>query len=249
MTRVLVLTAFISGFCLVASASDAVLNDWCVNSNSDINTACNGAGSGGVSPLGGTIDLSAFDTTLSPGTNNLGTITDTLSAGLDQSVLVYMDYDVDFAAYGSFQDSGSTSGTLPADVSYELDDPNTSNIFSDFAGDTLMDTNNVGTASSPPAVCCDVSWALGLSNIDVAAGDTEDVSFTVSSTAPTSGFYLQQVNLDTGDAIYLSVSESCDGPNCPGGSPVVPEPRQEALLVGILSLIFIAAWKRKQQAL
>ena len=208
------------------------LADWCVNLNGDINTACNGAGGGGVSPGGGTISLSSFDTTLEPGTNSLGKIVVTLVPGMSQYVSFYADYDVDYASLGSFQDYGTVNGAPPSGVTYELDDPNSSNIFSDFAGNTLMNTNNVGTGVLPPNVCCDVSWALGIGGINVPSGGSGTVTFGVSTVQPTSGFYLQQTNIDTGDSIYLSVSEStsapCTGPNC---VPTVPEPSFAPLLV------------------
>ncbi len=257
MIRVLAITALISGFCLAASASDIGLADWCVNVNGDINTACNGGtggtgglGMGGTAADGSIIDLSAFDTTLEPSTNNLGTITITLGPGTDQSALVYMDYDLDYPNLGSFDDSAPTPGSAPANVSYELDDPNTSNIFGDFAtGTPLPDTDNVVTPGGPPNQCCDVAWALGLGGIDVDAGDTEVVTFTVGTTAP-AGFYLEQINQTTGEKIYLSESAACVG-SCGGGggTPGVPEPRQEALLLVVLSIIFIAVRKKKQQAL
>ncbi len=112
-------------------------------------------------------------------------------------------------------------------------------------------TRNVVTPGLPPNQCCDVAWALGLGGIDVDAGDTEVVTFTVGTTAPT-GFYLEQINQTTGEKIYLSESVLCNGPDCSGGGgapPPVPEPRQEALLLVVLSTIFIAMRKKKQQAL
>jgi hypothetical protein len=69
-----------------------------------------------------------------PGANTLGTITVDIGTGA-QLAAVYMDYDVDFSQYGSFQDYGVTGGAIGATQSYELADPNVSNIFSDFAAD------------------------------------------------------------------------------------------------------------------
>lgn len=202
--RIVVQLAF-CGLILGAQAMMAgttSLADWCVNLNGDINTACNGAGAGGASG-NGNINLSGFDSTLEPGTNTLGTVTITLGVGNNQFADFYADYDLDFATFGSFQDLASISGTLPAGASYEADDPNVSNIFSDFAANSLSDANNVGNFSASPTPCCDVSFALGFSGINVAAGGSGSVVFNITDAVPTSGFYITQTNGQVGDSIYL----------------------------------------------
>jgi len=217
-------------FCLPASASSTTaMADWCFNNNGDINTACNGAGAGFTAG-------STFDATLEPGTNNLGSTSFLLAAG--QYADAYMDYDLDFASFGSFQDYGSTNGTLPAGVSWEMDDPNVSNIFSDFAANALNGVNNVGTPGGPPSVCCDVSWALGVKNETAAA---ELVTFTVSATAPTSGFYLQQTNFDVGNSIYLSETVTPEGTT----SPVPEGSTLNLVLSGVGAFAFVALGRRK----
>ena len=208
------------------------LADWCVNLNGDTNTACNGAGSGGTSPGGGSISLAGWDSTLEPGTNNLGSVVLTLVAGQsDQYAGFYADYDLDYATFGSFQDSGTTVGSLPAGVSYELQDPNVSSIFTDFASNSLADVNTVGTASNSPNVCCDVAFALLVNGLDVPNGGTGTVTFTVSTTAPASGFYLQQTNFDAGDSIYLS-----ENVNISGTGSSTPEPSTFVLALGGIGL-------------
>jgi hypothetical protein len=194
------------------------LADWCVNLNGDINTACNGAGGGGASGTG-SISLAAFDSTLEPSLNGLGSVTVTLGPGNGQYAAFYADYDLDYATFGSFQDYATVHGAPPAGVTYEADDPNVSNIFSDFAGNTLSDANNVGTPAGPPSVCCDVAFALALGGINVSAGNTETVTFTVSTTPPAGGFYIQQTNTDALDSIYLSATVGGAVP-----PPPVPEP-------------------------
>jgi len=215
-----------------------VLADWCVNVNGDINTACNGASSGGASGSS-TIDLSGFDTTLSPAVNALGTISVTIASGA-QNIAVYMDYDLNFAASGSFSDYGTVQGGAPAGVTYEMDDPNSSNIFSDFSSSLLISQNNVGTPGGPPNECCDVSWALNLST-NLSTGAT--VAFTVNATKPTSGFYLQQTNSVDGDSIYLSETVTPIGGTNPPG---VPEPATLALLAG--GLVGVLALRKRTAA-
>jgi hypothetical protein len=226
-----------------AKAAQVGLADWCVNLNGDINTACNGAGSGGASGSG-SISLAGFDSALEPASNTLGSFTVTLAAGSGQYVAFYADYDVDYNAYGSFADSGLTVGSQPANASYELGDPNSSNIFNDFAGNSLANTNSVGTPSKPPAECCDVAFALAFGNLNIAAGGGS-VTFAITSAAPTSGFYIEQTNEYTGDSIFLQGSVNL-GTSGGGGGSTTPEPPTSVLG---LSLIGVAlAWNRRRSA-
>ena len=200
-----------------AQAGQVSLADWCFNVNGSVDAssvtdnpsnACNG---GTNAPLS-SVDSSSFDMTLEPASNNLGSVTITLSPGLNQYVALYADYDVDFATFGTADDSATTAGTLPTNWTYELDDPNLGNLFSDFASNSLGDFNNVGTPSGPPNECCDAAWALGIGNLNVLAGGTGTVVYHISTTAPTSGFYLQQTNTDTQDSIYLSATVNITNP-------------------------------------
>lgn len=223
------------------------LADWCVNLNGDVVTACNGAGVGGSSgPSPGGINLAAFDQTLEgTGTNALGQVVVNLSAGLsNQYSAFYADYDLNFVADGSFDDSASVHGALPAGFSYEIDDPNTGNVYTDFAGNTLSNQNNVGTPSGPPNQCCDVSFGLGVSGLNVPVGQTGTVTYTISAVAPVSGFYIQQTNATAGDSIYLSAVVNISGP----GGPTVPEPSTVALGLGGLVLAVALARRRRVRA-
>jgi len=216
---------------VAAAGSTTALNDWCVNVNGDIATACNGGGGGGASGLAN-INMANFDTTL--GTNNLGYIVITNFTGYAS---FYADYDLNFTNSGSFQDSATAVGTVPSNWSYEADDPNTSSIFTDFANSALGNTNNVGTASLPPNVCCDVAFALSVSDV----GAPETLTFLVSTTAPTSGFYIQQTNLIDGDSIYLSATESGNT-----NSPPIPEP--STLVLAALGGLSVLLWRRLSAA-
>lgn len=247
-------------FCGLIAGSQAIfagtsgLADWCVNLNGDTSTACNGAGSGGPSGAG-SISLASFDTTPEPATNSLGSVTITLGVGSNQYANFYADYDLDYGTYGSYDDVGSVNGALPAGVTYELDDPNTSNIFSDFAANTLANTNNVGTAATPPNQCCDVSFALGVGGLDVLAGGSGTVTFTVGTAAPASGFYIQQTNCGDqsalpscpGDSIYLTETTNIVNPSPTSGTP---EPSTFGLgLIACVGAILSYARSRKRAGL
>jgi hypothetical protein len=150
-----------------------------------------------------------------------------------------MDYDIDNSTLGAFSDVGATVGTASATQSYELDDPNTSNIFSDFAGSALTNTNNVGSAQCDPNFppeYCDVAWGLGESlNVNPLLYSGATVTFTVSTSAPTSGFYLEQTNGITGDTIFLSDTVSLTPLS---GPPPIPEPSSLILFATLIGGAF-----------
>ncbi len=230
------LNSWVVGFAfvtvLVSSAqATPVLSDWCFNVNGDTAANCNTGGNSLIAPISGN-----FDTTLVPGTNTLGSAVVTLGPGNGQAVLAYMDYDLNYAAAGSFTDYGTVLGTAPAGYSYELNDPNSSSIFSDFAANALTNMNAVGTPLSvgvPGGPCCDVAWALGIGGINVPSGQSATVTFRVSTTDP-GGFRLQQVNQYNMETIYLSATVNI------GGTTQIPEPGYAGLLgVGLVGLYYL----------
>jgi len=213
------------------------LADWCVNVNGDVATACNGAGGGGANSQAG-INMANFDTTLEPGTNTLGYIAITLNPGVTGYASFYADYDLDYSTYGSFDDSAKTVNTLPTGWGFEAGDPNSSNIFSDFSSNALTNTNSVGSPSGPPNECCDVSFALSVGGLNVGAS-ADDLTFTVSKSAPPSGFYIQQTNTDLGDSIYLSANLT---PVNSGPPTLTPEP--STLILVALGGLSTLVWRR-----
>ena len=210
-------------WCATATTAraDAYLADWCFNVNgANVTTAsCN---QGPPVSLAPNVNGSKFDFTLnnpSNTPNTLGSVLVTLAPGNNQFALAYMDYDLNFPNTGSFSDFGTVVGTPPGGVTYELDDPNVSNIFGDFAANSLTGQNNVATPGGPPGECCDVSWALGVGGIDVPTGYQALVTFTVGTTPPASGFYLQQTNqtpnFTNGESIYLSETTTLEQTGAP----------------------------------
>jgi len=236
-----VLISLSCGFSYEAHA-DAFLADWCFSGS------CNGgpAAGGPANPPG--FDASHFDTTLEPNSNTLGYYSITLGAGANQYAVAYMDYDLNFLQTGSFSDYGKVVGTAPAGVTYQLDDPNVSSIFTNFQSNLLSNTNNVGIPSGPPNECCDVAWAMGVT-LTVPTGYLGLVTFTVSTTAPTSAFYLQQTNVTPtgvdGESLYLSETT-----NLQQISSAVPEPSTCAMmLLGFAGIGFMAYRQKAKSAL
>lgn len=253
LTTLTILAMMLLALSIPASA-DVSLADWCVNLNGDLSVCNYGTAPGGNA----SVNLAHFDTTLEPGTNGLGFITVAIGTGL-QYASVYMDYDVDYSTLLSFDDAGSTGGTAASTQSWELNDPNLSSassnptgfvLFDDFGNGTLPSTNSVDAATcaanSPAA--CDVAWALAESlNVDPSLYSGGTVTFTVSTTQPTSGFYLQQTNQGNGvggggDIIYLSDTVSLT----PNGGFITPEPSSMILFATVIA--GAALFRRKRSS-
>jgi hypothetical protein len=252
LTTLTILAMMLLALSIPASA-DVGLNDWCTNLNGSI-SVCNFLSASSVN-----VNTSAFDKTLEgfrstdpttgPFPNGLGSITFMIGTGL-QYASVYMDYDVDYSTLGSFDDAGSTSVTTPsATQSWELNDPNlylaSSNpsglvLFDHFGNGSLPSTNSVDqtTCQANAPAACDVAWALAESlNVDSSLYSGGTVTFTVSTTKPTSGFYLQQTNQGDGvggggDIIYLSDTVNLTPVS---SGPTVPEPSSVVLFGTLLA--------------
>jgi len=244
-------------------ATLASLHDWCFNiDGASVSTNLCNTGQTTVTVPGG-VNGALFDFTLdsqtegSPATpfagypttvndaNTLGSLSITLAPGANQFVLAYMDYDLNYNAQGggSFSDFGSVHGAQPGNVSFSMNGFETCNscgfsdIYDEFASNTLDNTNHVGTYVSD-GVCCDVAWALGM-NLNVAANTTATVTFRVGTIAPETGFYLQQSNgLDQSQNIYLTASVLVTETG-----PQTPEPSTWALIGG--GLAAVALFRRR----
>jgi len=240
-----VLTA-VAGLFLAAGAAHAGtvgLNDWCYNFNGDFNAL-----TGGVSCNGGTPGTapSGWDGSLEPADNTLGSATFTLTGG--QFVSFYGWYDINFESFGSFHNSAQAVGTLPGGWSYMLGDPLACNgctfgdVFDAFAANTLNNSNSVSTPADAPAICCAVAMALSVSNL---SGPFDFTFGTSTPLSPVGGFYLQQTNADTGDSLYLSITQDGGGG---GGGPTVPEPSTFVAVGGAAALLAIRKWRANSAA-
>lgn len=230
----------------IPASADIALADWCVNNNGSVGSGSNqpsNSCNGGTLAADPNVNISAFDTTLEPGANAVGTspqsITVTFGTG-NQNIGAFMNYDLDFAAKGSNGDYATAVGVFPAAFSYEMDNEFTSSIFGDFSAGALTNANNVdfATCSANSPSYCDVSWALDWSaSVDPLLYSGGKITFTVSTTAPASGPYLQQTNGFTSDNLYLSAAVTLTPA---GGPPPVPEPGAWVLLSTVVGFLFLA---------
>jgi len=181
----------------------------------------------------------------------LGSISINVTNATNAYYNFYADYDVDYPTEGSFLDEGSANGTQPGNVSYSINDPNLFNgvtspsgftLFDQFANNNLDNTNDLAgqPQNNPPNVCCDVGFGLGIGGLNGSG----TVTFTISTSLPASGFYLEQDNLVTGTMLYASVTSTVAPTGSTSGTP---EPSTFGL--GILGLVGgVAAWKRRRAA-
>lgn len=130
----------------------------------------------------------------------LGTITYTSTAEGSQYFGLFLDIDNDLTHSTAFEDEGSASGTPLGGETWEIGDAQRTalnNIYNDAANNSLPDKNTINAAGYQPPVNKpngDVSFGLGF-DFDNAVAGTETITITSSLTAPTSGFYLEQENI------------------------------------------------------
>jgi hypothetical protein len=174
------------------------------------------------------VNLSSF----SP-TTGLGTITATVTGATSHQFIAFFDHEIDETVNTYFNEYGSVSGT-PAGQSWEIDEPGATygNIYSNFQAGSLDNTNGV-PISSPD----DVAMAMGF-NFVLTSGQTATITLILQTTAPTSGFYLQQTDPDSGADIYLSGSLRKTG-----GGTSVPEPTS-TLILTLLGMGFVGVAAR-----
>jgi hypothetical protein len=187
-----------------------------------------------------------------PGGSGLGTATVTFNPGAPGT------YNVDLLLFEELLDAdgdneyGTTGGSVAANqpgLSWQIDVPDY-----DFLGDPNPDAtgtigantaaNTLSGADDVPGPCpaCDLTaMALGLS-FTLGANQEEILSFTTSSTAPTSGFYLEQINptdgINTGAPIDLFYTATATTESTIAGP--VPEPGSVILLATMAGILLWA---------
>ena len=143
----------------------------------------------------------------------LGTLTFTVTGAGVHYVSLFVDHEIDEETNTFFNEVGSKSGTPSAGQSWEIDEPGFSggDIYTNFAGSLLDNANGLVGPE-------DVSMALGSSMI-LSATEEATVSFTLSETVPTGGFYLTHTDPDSQKSIYFSSKTTIEdgGTHVPDG--------------------------------
>lgn len=198
------------------SALDITLWDWAFNIDGTLYEASNS------DPLPGNMDDSFFNFS-----TGLGEIKITSAGAGSHSVIAFFDHEIDETINTFFNEYGSASGSPATGQSWEIDEPGWSfgDIYANFTAGTLDNLN--GVPSSDPE---DVSMALGW-NFILGAGETAYLNLLLSTTAPTSGFYLVQTDPDSQASLCFSSTLVIK-------SSSVPEPGLLFLLVTGLAGLF-----------
>jgi hypothetical protein len=180
------------------------------------------------------VNIGGFDT----GTG-LGTITVTLDGAGGHYGGLFLDHDIDAAFNTFFNEIGTASGVPSAGQSWEIDEPGWTfgNIYDNFSAGSL--DNSFGTAD-PEDVSMALAWAFSLS-----AGETALLSFNVSDTAPTAGFYLAQTDPDSDPnsgptSLYFSSSLKIRGQGVPDGG--------SSLVLLVCAMTGLVGWRSRRNA-
>ncbi len=180
--------------------------------------------------LPASVDASLFDFD-----TGLGEIAVSMSGTGSHQVSLFLDVEIDEPTNTFFNEFGATAGVPASGQTWEIDEPGY--VFGDIHGNWL-DDNLEGVNGVPAAFPDDVSIAIAWDFL-LSPGMTASVSFFVSETAPSTGFYLIHTDPDSASSIYFSSFLMT------AGTPDVPEPLTAPLLIGALVGLVVARARRK----
>jgi hypothetical protein len=208
-----------------ARADVVVLQDWTFNVNGNTNFNCLPvACTPNVPPF---LSFAGFDFN-----TGLGTVSGTYNPGAGTYFLIfYVDHDIVGPNNLVQDETGTAVGTASTLQMWEIDEPGftTGQLVFDVLNGVL--TNSAWPSGTVPPN--DVAMALGWS-FTLGPGESLFVTWTVSPNAPSSGFYLEQHDPQSGQTLYFSSNSTVRA--------VIPEPATGLL---VLTGLGLAALRRK----
>jgi hypothetical protein len=243
----------------MAPASFADITDYLLNVNGS--TFCDSGtfvSPCGITGLAGSGATGTLDTTL--GGTGLGTVNLTYNASPGTyNVGLWLFENLSTPAYNEYGNTGGTATANQAGLSWQIDvpdydyggelgTPNAGSIIANTLASSLADVNYVPGQSDDYLLECTgptcndyTSMALGF-NFTLGASQEEVISFAVTTTAPTSGFYLEQIHpvdgSNTTATDYYYTATATTEPTGTQPPPAVPEPGSILLLATVTGILF-----------
>ncbi len=262
---------------MFADGIDYLLNvngTYYCDSGSGVSATCTGASSpdtnAGLAAAGATGTLGT-----NYGGTGLGTVNLTFDPGAVGTYNVGLWLFEELTPASGFDEYGATGGSAAASgESWQIDTPDyvysafdyntsaTGTIIANTEAANLSNTNDVPggddsidgacgilNPTAAPSPNCNDYTSMALSeNFSLAAGQEELLSFTVSTTAPTSGFYLEQIDPgeETGSPVtyYYSATATTESV-CTANCSTVPEPSSSLPLVAFVGVLAFVLRRRR----
>lgn len=181
-------------------------------------------------PLQGGVDVLGFDAL-----TGLGTVSIAVTGDGAHFVGLFVDHEIDEILNTFFNEVGSMSGAPAAGQSFETEEPGFvgGDIMTNFVGGTL--DGSIGPSPD------DVSMALGWDFL-LLPGESALIDFSLSETAPGSGFYLEHADPASKASVFLSSSKKVIGGQ---GGQGVPDGGSSLLLLlcGLAGIGAAAKWR------
>jgi hypothetical protein len=161
-------------------------------------------------PVPPQVNIAGFNTS-----TGIGAIAVMVSGLGIHNVDLFVDHEIDENTNGFFNETGSTSGVAMTGQSWEIDEPGfiDGDIFENFEASLLdgkIGESIYGNTSFPD----DVSMAMGW-DFSLDVGEMATITYLLSTTAPSSGFYLVQTDPDSPGSVYLSGRLAISGTGVP----------------------------------
>ncbi len=178
----------------------------------------------------------------------LGTISLSLATPGNHFVGLFVDHEIDEALNTFFNEYGSSVGVAPAGLSWEIDEPGFifGDIYTNFTGSTAAVSGLDHTTGVPIGNPDDPSMALGW-NFGLLVGENATITFSLSTVAPASGFYLAQTDPASNASVYFSSTLTILGSDPGGGGTPIPEPGSALAGLACLGVMGASLTRRRRR--